>query len=53
MCPLYRLKLADGQPGCAGHGTDPFYLAGCVDWPSKPEHIADKPLCTFRFERVS
>lgn len=49
MCPLWREA---GGVGECSERMSPYYLAGCVDWPSKPEHLLGKPSCTYRFERV-
>lgn len=49
-CPLYR--ESDGLGACADR-AHPYYLGGCASWPSEPEHIADYPSCSYRFEPVS
>jgi hypothetical protein len=51
-CPLLRRDAA-GVAACAGWGEHPYYLSGCNVWPSKPEHIADMPRCTYRFVKVA
>lgn len=51
FCPLYAL-LSDGKYGCTGHHGHPFYLGGCVDWPTDPVQIADKPSCSYSFKWV-
>ncbi len=47
-CPLLRLSAAGS--GCAGHGTHPFYLSGCHQFPTRPQDIENYPGCTYRFE---
>lgn len=56
-CPLYEIR--DGQGFCAGHvgvapegQEDPYYMAGCVAWPSAPDNIAGCPSCTYTFTWV-
>jgi hypothetical protein len=49
-CPLAR--LAGDKIRCAGYGVHPYYLRGCNVFPQFPEQIADKPLCTYTFQRV-
>lgn len=49
MCPNLKAQ-PDGTRGCAVHGgSDPYWLAACRHWPSKPEHVAHLPRCTFTF----
>src|SRR5574341_1295129 len=50
-CPLFR--WADEKIGECTDRQHSYYLAGCIDWPTKPENIVDKPLCTYRFESVN
>lgn len=50
FCPL-SAPQADGTRICTGR-AHPYYLAGCVDWPSTPEQIADKPRCSYTFAWV-
>lgn len=52
-CPLLRRTDDTTQATCAGHGVDPYYLAGCNVWPSKPEHIAHLTRCSYRFVQVA
>lgn len=47
-CPLYREGI-----GCAGYGTDPYYLSGCNVWPTTPEQVVDYPSCSYSWERVN
>jgi hypothetical protein len=47
-CPLYRVSADGGH--CIGYGVHSYYLGGCNVWPQRPEQIADKPNCTYRFE---
>ena len=50
FCPLYR---HDGErAACAGHGSHPFYLGGCVAHPRLPRDLVATPSCSYRFERV-
>lgn len=49
-CPIYR--EVDGVGACSDR-THPYYLAGCNVWPSKPEHIADYPTCSYFFVLVT
>lgn len=37
---------------CAGHGSDPYYLAGCVVFPQFPAQVAAYPSCSYVFERL-
>ncbi len=55
-CPLFSFvwdKAAEGYRGSCTDRTHPYYLNGCNVWPSVPEHIADKPHCTYVFTRVA
>jgi len=49
-CPL--LALHDGVYTCTNR-QHPYYLNGCNVWPTHPGQIADKPGCSYRFERVT
>lgn len=49
-CPLFRW-VAEREGECADR-KHWYYLAGCCEWPSKPEHLLDKPECTYSFSRV-
>jgi hypothetical protein len=48
----YLATDANGVLQCTGRASA-AYLNGCNVWPSVPEHIADKPACTYVFTRVS
>lgn len=50
-CAYYKM-LPDGKHGCTGMTTQ-YYKNGCAYLPSKPEHVAEWPNCTYRFERIS
>lgn len=50
LCPVGR-ENPDGTVTCTNL-RHPYFMAGCVVWPTKPEHIADKPRCSFTFEWV-
>lgn len=50
-CTLFRWA-APGEGFCSDR-SHPYYLRGCCDWPTKPEHLLDKPRCSYRFEPVS
>jgi hypothetical protein len=54
-CPLLQFHIGapEGDTSCVGHGHDPYYLSGCVDWPTDPAHIKDYDRCTFTFEWVA
>jgi hypothetical protein len=54
-CPLFEWR-GDKEGFCIGHigavpagKENPYYLSGCIAWPSDPLHIADKPSCTYSF----
>jgi hypothetical protein len=49
-CPLLTLEL-DGRYAC-GDRQNTYYLNGCNVWPTHPGQIADKPGCSYRFEKV-
>lgn len=49
-CPNLRVD-DEGVASCADR-AGAYYLAGCVDWPSKPEHVAPHAACTYVFTRV-
>lgn len=49
-CPLFRW-LQDGRGSCSDR-KHPYYLSGCVDYPTRPEQITDKPSCSYTFARV-
>lgn len=49
-CPLFRW-LEDGRGACVDR-EHPYYLNGCNVFPTRPEQIADKPSCSYIFERV-
>lgn len=46
-CPLLTADMR-----CGGHGTDAYYLAGCVVFPQFPAQVAAYPSCSYRFEAV-
>lgn len=46
-CPLARME-ADAKVTCTDR-EHPYYLAGCVVWPTHPAQIADKPSCSYTF----
>jgi len=48
-CPL--LRMDDGIASCVDR-QHPYYLNGCNVWPTHPEQIADKPSCSYKFERI-
>jgi hypothetical protein len=57
-CPLFELHTGDpnGDGFCIGHTgavpvgqEDPYYLAGCVVWPTDPSNIVNYPNCTYTF----
>jgi hypothetical protein len=50
-CALYRED--EREEGRCTDRRHPYYLSGCNVWPSKPEHIADKPSCTYSFVEVT
>lgn len=50
-CPLLAL-LPGGRFACTDR-HNPYYLNGCNVWPTHPGQIADKPGCSYRFERVA
>lgn len=49
-CPLLALH-SDGYV-CTDR-QHPYYLNGCNVWPTHPGQIADKPNCSYTFERVA
>lgn len=49
-CPL--LGLFSGRYVCTDR-QHPYYLNGCNVWPTHPAQIADKPGCSYRFEKVA
>lgn len=49
-CPLLAL-MPDGRHACTDR-ENPYYLSGCVIWPTHPDQIIDKPGCSYTFERV-
>lgn len=49
-CPLFRW-LSAGVGDCSDRLHE-VYLRGCNVWPSIPQHIEDKPSCTYTFRRV-
>ena len=49
-CPL--LALRGGVYACTDR-RHPYYLNGCNVFPTHPGQIADKPGCSYRFERVN
>jgi hypothetical protein len=53
-CPLlhFHIGAPEGDTSCVGHGIDPYYLSGCIDWPSDPTHIQDYDRCTYMFTWV-
>jgi hypothetical protein len=57
MCPVFRWETAPTADspgiGACSNREHRYYLGGCNAWPSLPEHIEDKPLCTFRFQRIA
>lgn len=50
FCPLYR--LLEGRGHCSDR-EHPYYLMGCNVFPTHPGQIADKPGCSYTFERVA
>jgi len=50
-CALLAL-LPDGRFACTDR-ANPYYLSGCNVWPTHPGQIADKPGCSYTFERVN
>jgi hypothetical protein len=57
-CPLltFHVGAPQGDTSCLGHtgmpaphGDDPYYLAGCNEWPTHPDHIKDYDRCTYSF----
>lgn len=57
MCPLFELHhgAPEGEGFCIGHeppNQDPYYLAGCVVWPTSPDNIVNYPSCTYSFTWV-
>jgi hypothetical protein len=50
-CPLLTL-LSDGLHSCTDR-QHPYYLMGCNVWPSIPEHISDKPSCSYEFHWIA
>src|SRR5215831_3626305 len=49
-CPLlhFHIGAPEGDCSCLGHvgyaaagQEDPYYMSGCIDWPSVPDHIKD------------
>jgi hypothetical protein len=50
-CPLltFHIGAPQGDTSCLGHDGDPYYLSGCVVWPSHPDHIRDYPRCSYSF----
>ncbi len=60
-CPLFRWHegAAEGSGFCSGHTgvvppgeEDPYYLAGCHEWPTDPSNIVNCPSCTYTFQWV-
>lgn len=47
-CALY--VEVDGLGTCLDR-TNPYYQNGCAHWPSHPDHIADKPGCSYVFSK--
>ena len=52
MCPLLGRKREDGTRLCIGHGKHPYYLQGCVVWPSIPAHTLRHKRCTYSWRWV-
>lgn len=50
-CALFR--WVGPTLGACADRHNAYYLSGCVDWPSKPEHLIGKPSCTYQFEVLS
>lgn len=50
-CALFAVDEI-GRGVCTDR-EDPYYLNGCNEFPSKPEHLIANPTCTYRFEKVS
>lgn len=53
-CSLFVLHWDQAREGFQGHCADrssDTFTAGCDVWPQHPAQIADKPHCTYRFER--
>lgn len=52
LCPFLRFE-ADGKAACVDWDKPNTYWAkGCIVWPTKPEHIAHLPRCTYWFREV-
>lgn len=51
-CPGFRWVDEAARIGECVERDSWYYLHGCITWPTKPEHIVDKPHCSFRFERL-
>jgi len=49
-CALLTL-LPDGLYACKDR-QNPYYLNGCNVFPSHPGQIADKPSCSYKFEKI-
>jgi hypothetical protein len=50
-CPIFRW-LEEGVGHCSNR-EHPYYLRGCVDWPTHPGQITDKPGCTYEFTEIN
>lgn len=50
-CPLLKW-LSPEQGICTDLGNE-YRLKACAHWPSKPEHVAQWPQCTYKFERIA
>lgn len=56
-CPLLTFNTTDGsRTACLGHigmvpegEEDPYYMSGCIEWPTVPGHIENFPSCTYSF----
>ncbi len=47
-CAMYREGV-----GCSDKSeANPYYASACAKWPTHPHQTADKPDCSYRFERV-
>lgn len=48
MCVMFASGV-----GCTDKSAaNPYYGNACAQWPTHPHQVADKPECTYRFERV-
>jgi hypothetical protein len=49
-CPL--LTMHEGIFTCRDR-RHPYYLKGCNVYPTHPDQIADKPGCSYKFQRIA